>query len=135
MVSLNDMIELIRKEVTTSSCSSHSPLGARPRLGFHMKPHDCLVLKKCNLEHKEIYSAHYPLAKPDQWINDSNLVKGARTYCIIDEGTSRLPKNAIGSCTNIDKNSKKNFSVRLRTGLRLYQTVILHVFQKVAEDF
>ena len=44
-----------------------------------------------------------------------NLLKSARTYCIINEWTSRLPKNAIGSCT-IDKNSK-NFSVCSRMGL------------------
>ena len=36
------------------------------------------------------------------------VIKGAQTYCIINDGTSWLPKNAIGSCT-IDKNSPQKF--------------------------
>ena len=44
-----------------------------------------------------------------------SLIKGARTYCIINEQTSQLLKNAIGSCT-IDKNSKKNFFCASKNG-------------------
>ena len=58
---------------------------------------------------------------------------GARTYCIINKWDQKLPKNATESCT-IDKNLK-NFFVRPRMGLWLYWTILLHVFQKVAEDF
>ena len=36
------------------------------------------------------------------------LFKGARTYCVINDGTSWLPKNAIESCT-IDKKLEKLF--------------------------
>ena len=55
---------------------------------------------------------------------------GARTYCIINEQDQL---NATGSCT-IDKNSKKIFSAS-ENKTWLYRIVLLHMFQKVAEDF
>ena len=59
--------------------------------------------------------------------------KGARTYCIINE----QDQPAANECNRklYYRQKLEKLFVHPRMGLGLYWTILLHVFQKVTEDF
>ena len=65
--------------------------------------------------------------------SQSDLVRGARTYYIINKWDQPAAKECNRKLYYRQKLEK--LSVHLRMGLWLYRTALLHVFQKVAEDF
>ena len=60
-------------------------------------------------------------------------LKGAQTYCIINERDQPAAKECNRKLYY--RQNSKNFCVRPRMGLWLYWTILIHMFQKVAEDF